>query len=78
MNGATLVAKKQVRKTQAGIMVRLAEELRGPLEARAAVTGRTLTAELTIAVVKHLSAEPEAAPVMKLPSKLPTGAKPGV
>ena len=78
MNGAILMAKKQVRKTQPGIMVRLPEEFRGPLEARAAVTGRTLTTELSIALVKHLSAEPEAAPVMKLPAKLPTGAKPGV
>ena len=78
MIGATLMAKKPVRKTQPGIMVRLPDELRGPLDARTAATGRSLTAELTIAVVKHLSAEPEAAPVMKLPAKLPTGSKPVV
>ena len=61
---------------QPGFMVRLPDELRGPLEARSAVTGRTLTTELVIATVRHLTAEPEAAPSMKLPKVLPTGDKP--
>ena len=76
MNGVIRMAKKQVKKSQPGFMVRLPDELRGPLEARSAVTGRTLTTELVIATVRHLTNEPEAAPAMKLPKDLPTGNKP--
>ncbi len=71
--GQAVAKKPKQEKPRPGFLVRLPHEFRAPLEARAAVTGRTVTAELTIAVVKHLTTAPEAAALMKLPDELPTG-----
>ena len=75
MSQSQTVAKKKPRK-QAGYMVRLPNDMKGPLEARSKATGRTVTTELVIAVVKHLIEEPEGSPKLRLPPDIPTGHTP--
>ena len=74
--GSTVAKQAKQEKQRPGFIVRLPDEFKGPLEARAESTGRTIVAELSIAIVKHLMAAPEASALMRLPADLPTGHAP--